>query len=98
MNTEPLLADLSDVLSRIKESILGALPDVLGATGHPSEMLGVERQQPPVEIGSGRVGQDRRHRFSSQAKCENFARGQPPVSCSRRRSPTSSPIVASSVS
>lgn len=31
MNTEPLLADLSDVLTRLKEGILGALPDVLGA-------------------------------------------------------------------
>lgn len=31
MNTNPLLADLSDVLNRVKESILGALPDILGA-------------------------------------------------------------------
>ena len=31
MNTEPLLAALSDVLSRLKEGILAALPDVLGA-------------------------------------------------------------------
>jgi hypothetical protein len=31
MNTEPLIADFSDVLARIKGGVLGALPDILGA-------------------------------------------------------------------